>query len=198
MASYDAIVFTPQADPPADPAPNEVYYRGTCPAPAQVTGETLVNPGNWITPTNHSGTLAHGDVIPGSVEITWQHFASGGLWEHVVEDDGQGVLNEMWFDDQGEPHPIPNMGTINYATGAWTLNGVKVAELAPSVTGSYQYDDPNSTTPDDRLYLCPDGTGTGGGAQDDVRLLPKSSAPTAARGKVYLKDDDHLYVCTAT
>jgi hypothetical protein len=52
---------------------------------------------------------------------------------------------------------------------------------------------------DNRLYLCPDGTGTGGGARDDLRLIPKGSVPTAVRGKVYLSDGDgHPYVCTAT
>ena len=51
---------------------------------------------------------------------------------------------------------------------------------------------------DDRLYLCLDGTGTGGGAQADLRFVPQTSIPTAARGRVYnASADDHLYVCTA-
>ena len=52
---------------------------------------------------------------------------------------------------------------------------------------------------DDRLYICTDGTGSGGTVRDDVRLVEQSSPPNAARGRVYLNaNDDHLYVCTAT
>lgn len=51
---------------------------------------------------------------------------------------------------------------------------------------------------DDRLYLCPDGTGAGGGAYSDLRFSPQGAAPAAAKGKTYVSSsDDHLYVCTA-
>jgi hypothetical protein len=52
---------------------------------------------------------------------------------------------------------------------------------------------------DDRLYMNQDISGSGGGAYDSLSLVPTSSPPTAARGRVYLdSDDDHLYVCQAT
>ena len=51
---------------------------------------------------------------------------------------------------------------------------------------------------DDRLYVCIDGTGAGGGAYDDLRFVPQANEPPAARGRVWLKaSDEHLYVCTA-
>lgn len=51
---------------------------------------------------------------------------------------------------------------------------------------------------EDRLYCCPDGTGAGGGAVDDLRFVPQASDPTPARGRVWMKaSDKHLYVYTS-
>lgn len=51
---------------------------------------------------------------------------------------------------------------------------------------------------DNRLYYCTDGTGAGGGAYSSLGFVPAASNPTASRGRVYMKTDQRLYVCTAT
>ena len=67
------------------------------------------------------------------------------------------------------------------------------APASPAVNEVYYKDS------DNRLYTCPDGTGGGGGAYNDLRFVEQASAPTAARGRVYLSSaDDHLHLCTAT
>ena len=67
------------------------------------------------------------------------------------------------------------------------------APASPAINEIYYKD------ADDRLCLCTDGTGAGGGAYNDLRLVEQGSAPTAARGKVYLaSSNDHLYLCVAT
>lgn len=66
------------------------------------------------------------------------------------------------------------------------------APASPATNEAYYKDG------DDRLYVCTDGAGAGGGAYGDLRLAPQASAPTAARGKVCLGTDHRLYVYTAT
>lgn len=75
----------------------------------------------------------------------------------------------------------------------WVNFTPRVSPPADPAANEIYYDDTENA-----LYLCPDGTGQGGGAHADLRLVPQTAEPTAARGRVYYKAVDyHLYVCTA-
>jgi hypothetical protein len=92
---------------------------GTTESQQSVVNELLAN--GVAGATQYAGVLANGSVVPGSVTIT-----AGGF---VFVDNGDGTLTGIDFD----------FGTIEYATGAWSINLMGDEIPGDQVRASYVY-----------------------------------------------------------